>query len=181
MGDPITTTLAIAQIGFGAVGAMTQASAARRQEQQSNDASRKQTKAIYSEVGRQQVEVNRIATEQASDRIRVANADLASARVAALERGVSGTTMSALVRKIGYLEGADLSRIEYNRKSNIDAGEASKASAKNGYIESVAIAANQRNVSTTSAMLGAVGSGLQIAGNFFNTQTQLNALQNTRV
>lgn len=181
MGAAVMPALAIGQAAVGVVGAMAQAGQASSQEAASNEAARKQTQAVYAEVARQQVEVNRVAAEQKSDRIRAANAELGAARNAAMERGVSGTTMSAITRHIAHLEGADLSRIEANREANIQAGEATKTNAKNGLIESVNIAANQRSAATTSAFMGAVGSGLSIAGNYYQNQQSLNSLQNNRV
>lgn len=177
----VAPALAIAQAGIGVVGAITQQNQANQAAADSKDAASKQTQAAYAEIGRQQGEVSRIASEQTSDRVRQADAELGSARVAAGERGVSGSTLSAITRNIAYLEGADISRIEANRKSNIASGEASKTSAKNGFTESVNIANNQAAVQTTSGWLGAAGSGLQIAGNYFNTQSQLSAAQNRRV
>lgn len=181
MGAAIMPALAIGQAAMGVVGAVAQSSHAASQEASQKEAAQKQTQAVYAEVSRQQVEVNRVAQEQKSDRIRAANAELGAARVAAMERGVSGTTMSAIVRNISYLEGADLSRIENSRAANIEAGEATKVNAKNGMIESVNIAANQRSAATTGAWLGAAGSGLSIAGNYFQNQQSLNSLQNNRV
>lgn len=181
MGLPVITTgLAIASTGIGIASAVSQQSAADQQAADQKAALAKQTAATYTEVDRQEREVSRVAAEQSSDRVRAADAELASARVASLERGSSGSTMMAIARQIGYLEGADLSRIETNRQSNIAAGEAQKVSAKNGYFEGVNIANNQKSVATTSAWLGAVGSGLSIAGNYFNNQQQLNAAQNLR-
>lgn len=176
----VSTGLAIAQVGMGVVGAVTQANQANQAAAANKDAAQKQTEASYAEITRQQGEVGRIAGEQASDRVRAADAELGSAYVSALERGVSGTTMSAISRNIAYLEGADLSRIESSRQSNIDAGEASKLSAKNGFIESVNIANNQASAATTSAWLGAAGSGLNIAGNYFQQGSYLQSLQNKR-
>lgn len=181
MGEPITTGLAIAQAGVAIVGAFSQAANAKKQEKDAKKAAAEQTAETYVEIARQQGEVNRIAGEQVSDRIRAANAELGAARVAAGERGVSGTTMSAIVRNIGYLEGADLARIEKNREANIEAGESQKRSAKRGFFESVTIARNQAAAANTSAFLGAAGSGLQIAGNYFNQSAQLAAMQNRRM
>lgn len=178
MGEPITTGLAIVQGGLGIVNAFAQSSNAKKAERDANAANAKQTAETYIEIARQQGEVNRIASEQISDRVRAANADLGSARVAASERGVSGTTMDAITRNLAYLEGADISRIEKNRQANIAQGESQKRSAQNGFFESTTIAANQAATATTSAWLGAAGSGLAIAGNYFNTQSQLSAAQN---
>lgn len=179
MGDPIIGTgLAIAQVGLGVVNAFAQSSNAKKTEKDQKAALAKQTAETYIEIDRQQGEVNRIASEQVSDRVRSANADLGAARVAAAERGVSGTTMEAMTRNLAYLEGADIARIEKNRKSNIAAGESQKRSAQNGFFEGTNIAANQASVATTSAWLGAAGSGLSIAGNYFDTQSRLAASRN---
>ena len=179
MGDPIIGTgLAVAQVGLGLINGFAQQSNAKKGEKDQKAALAKQTAEVYLEVHRQQGEVNRIASEQVSDRVRAANADLGAARVAAGERGVSGTTMQAITRNIAYLEGADLARIDRNRQSNIAKGESQKRSAQNGYFEGVTIASNQAAVATTSAWLGAAGSGLAIAGNYFNNQSQLAAAQN---
>lgn len=178
---PIATGLAIAQAGVGIVGAISQQNQANQAAADQRDAAQKQATATYNEIVRQQGEVNRIATEQVSDRVRQANADLGTASVAASERGVSGSTMSAITRNIAYLEGADVSRIEGNRAANIAAGEAQKVSAKNGYIDTVNIANNQAAAATTSAWLGAAGSGLQIAGNYYTNQQKLAAQTNERL
>lgn len=180
MGDPISMGLAAGQLVIGGIGALTQQSNAKKAEASAKDTAQKQTAEVFTEVARQQLEVNRISNEQKSDRIRQANTDLAGARMSAMERGVSGTTMAQIVRNVAYLEGADLTRMERNRLSNIAAGEAQKRSAKNGYFETVNIAANQASAATTSAWLGFAGSGLQIAGNYYNGQTQLAAAQNLR-
>lgn len=177
--DPLTG-LAIAQFGVSAATGIASAINSSNAANSAKDAAARQTAATYREIQRQQIEVNRIAAEQTSDRVRAADAELGAARVAASERGVAGTTMAAMTRQIAYLEGADLSRIENNRVSNLAAGEASKASAKNGYLESVAIANNQHSVNLTSAILGTAGSGLRIAGNYYDTQATLAAAQNIR-
>src|SRR5215217_4830415 len=132
MGDPLSTGLAIAQVGIGVVSAFGQQSNAQKAEDDQKKAAAKQTGEVYVEVARQQSEVSRIAGEQVSDRVRAANADLAAARVSASERGVSGTTMAAITRNLSYLEGADVSRIKANAEANILAGESQKRSAKNG-------------------------------------------------
>lgn len=180
MGDPISAGLAIAQVGLGVWGAMDSSSRADKAKNSAEKKEARQFVATTTEITRQQNEVSRIAGEQKSDRIRQANIDLAGARMSGLERGVSGSTMSAFVRNIAYLEGADVARMERNRQSNIAAGEAAKVSARNGYFENVAIANNQASAASTSAWLGAAGSGLQIAGNYFNNQAQLAAAQNIR-
>lgn len=172
--------LPILQIGLGAVSMFAQMGLANQQFAAQSAAITAQAKATYGEAQRQEQEVNKVAVEQTSDRMLAANAELASVRVAALERGVSGTTLTGFARTIGYLEGTDLARIEKRRAANIAAGEAAKANAKQGAIAQINIAQNQRNASTIGALLGFAGSGLQIAGGYYNQQQQLAALRNTR-
>lgn len=177
---PIMPMLMIGQAALGVVTGFAQMSAARSAQQAANEAATRQIKATYDEVSRQQNEVNRIAVEQASDRIRAANAELGTVRTSAGERGVSGTTMTSFARAIGALEGMDLSRIEKNRQSNIAAGEAAKRDAQNNYITAVTIAANQASAATTSTWLGMAGSGLQIGSSYVGYQQRQSYYQNTR-
>lgn len=180
MGDPISTGLAVGQLALGAFGMFSQQKNAKDAADDQKEQLKQAARLTNIEVGRQQHEVNRIAAEQKSDRIRQANTDLAGARMSGMERGVSNATMSQFVRNVAYLEGADISRLERNRQSNIAAGEATKAKAKQGVIDGVNIANNQAAAATTSAWLGFAGSGLQIAGNYYNNQQQLSAAQNIR-
>lgn len=177
---PIMPMLMIGQAVLGVVTGFAQMSQARAAQQAANEAATRQIKATYDEVSRQQKEVNRIAVEQASDRIRAANAELGTVRTSAGERGVSGTTMVSFARAIGALEGMDLSRIEKNRQSNIAAGEAAKRDAQNNYITAVTIAANQASAATTSAWLGMAGSGLQIGASYAGYQQRQSYYQNKR-
>jgi hypothetical protein len=169
----------ILSLGLSAVTSFAQVGAANAQAAATQEAARRQTLATYDEVQRQQNEVIKTAEGQISDRIRAANAELGSVRVMALERGVSGSTMVSFANTIGYLEGLDIARIKNSRDSNIAAGEAAKRAAQNGYFNTVTIAQNQKNVATTTAMLNLFGSGLQIGGNLYAQNQQLNAYRNT--
>lgn len=180
MGPLMMPVLAIGQAVVGAVTAFATIGMARQQQKAANEAAARQLELQYKEIDRQQSEVNRIAQEQVSDRMRVANMELGTVRVAAMERGLSGYSMAMMARTIGYLEGVDLSRINKNRVANIEAGEAAKTSAKQGFINTVTIAANQAQAASTSAVLGMFGSGLQIAGGYYKDQQYLKSLQNKR-
>lgn len=172
--------LPVLQIGLAAVTGFAQMSMANQQYNLQSQAITAQTQAVYKETQRQEEDVNRTATEQTSDRMLAANNELATIRVAALERGVSGTTLVGFARTVGYLEGVDVARIDKNRASNIAAGEQAKANAKAGYMTNIAIAQNQRQTALIGATLGIVGSGLQIGAGYYKDQQTLHALQNTR-
>ena len=144
-----------------------------------------QTTAQYVEVDRQQRKVNRIAEEQRSDRMRKAYSEMGTMRVLAGERGASSQTTNALLSEVGYLAGLDLSRIEQNRKANINAGEASKKAAHQGAVNVIDIAKNQSRVASKTVGMSLLGTGLQIAGDSLNTisgymdrQAQLEAARN---
>lgn len=144
-----------------------------------------QTTAQYAEIDRQQRGVNRIAEEQRSDRMRRAYSEMGTMRVLAGERGASAQTTNALLGEVGYLAGLDLSRIEQNRKANIDAGEASKKAAHQGAVNVIDIAKNQSRVASKTVGMALVGTGLQIAGSaanitsgYLDQQAQLESARN---
>lgn len=170
--------LAVGQAILGVVSGFAQMGMAKKQASAQIQAAQEQLKYQYKEISRQQEQVNETAQSQISDRVRAANAELGTMRVSALERGVGGSTVMAFARTIGFLEGVDISRIDKNRQANIEAGELSKQAARAGYNSTVDIARNQAQVSTISATLGMVGSGLQIAGNYYKENQALNSMKN---
>lgn len=177
--DPFTW-IAIGTAVVSAVTGFASISAARRQADTQAAAAEQQAKLQYQEINRQQGEVNRIAQEQESDRIRKARQELGTLRVVSGERGVSGNTFNALATELGYVEGLDLSRIESNRANNIQAGEAQKKATQQGALNTVDIAANQAKVATMSGVAGIVGSGLQIAGGVYQHNAQLQQQQQSQ-
>jgi hypothetical protein len=139
-----------------------------------------QRDATVAEVNRQESEGKRIATEQVSDRIRVADQQLGTARVTAGERGVSASTMRSFARAIGFVEGLDTGRIRAQNVQNIRAGTASKKNAEQGVFDSINIVNNQKAIATQSATLNFIGSGLNIAAGVYAHNAALNAAQNLR-
>jgi len=124
----------------------------------------KQTLAQYQEADRQQREVNRVAEETRSDRMRKARQELGTMRVVAGEKGLSETTGNALMGEVGYVAGLDQSRIEMNRQDNIEQGQAAKRAAWMGGNNTIDIANRQIKVAQQSVKWAGVGAGLQIAG-----------------
>ena len=177
----MSTILTVTALVVAAATAAVQVSNANEMQSIQNKAAVKQAELQYKEISRQQGEVNRISQEQKSDRVRKADQELGTLRVLAGERGVSGGTFTALAQEIGYFEGIDLSRIEGNRESNIEAGEAQKKAAQQGAINTVTIAAQQASAATTGAVLNGIGSGLQIGAGYYNKGEQLDALKNRKV
>ncbi len=129
------------------------------------------------EAQRMEVETNILAHEAKSDRVRKAEQELAMVRVAAAE----GSGMGArLAGEAGFYEGLDLSRIEGNRKRQIDALEAQKAAiqveAERGIIHADSIYSAQR----TRAFLGTIGSGLKIGADEYSRSTRETGATNRR-
>lgn len=179
-----TTALIISAVvsaAAAATSAVVQSSNANKMAAAQQDAANQQAALQYKEIVRQQEQVNQTAQEQQSDRIRKARQDLGTLRVVAGEQGLSGSSLTSQFMELGYAEGLDLSRIESNRQNNIDSGEASKAAARQGAINTITIAENQASAAKTSAMMGAVGSGLQIATSAWGKMETLNEMKNTKV
>jgi hypothetical protein len=172
----IETTLLIASLAVAAasagIGFVQQNQAAKAASQQADwaqEAANEQAQAQYKEIQRQQEEVNKTAEEQRSDRMRQARAELGTLTVMAGESGASGQTLGALAQDLGYTSGLDLSRIEQNRKANIEAGEASKVAARQGAQNAINIAANQKAVAQTQKRFSGYGAGIQFAGDAANS------------
>jgi len=167
MGPALPAIMIASTVAQGALGFMQARSQAANEMKIASmqaKAAVEQAQAQYAEVDRQQREVNRIAEEQRSDRMSKARQELGTLRVLSGERGVSAQTTDALLGEVGYFAGLDLSRIEANRKANIDAGEASKKAAYRGAINTVDIARNQAKVASKTVGMALLGTGLQIAG-----------------
>jgi len=168
--------IAIGQAVLGAVTMFAQKGAAEANAEAQIRAATRQAEASYAEISRQQEEVNRIAQEQIADRVRTANQEMGALRVTAGERGASASTVVGLARTIAHLEGVDITRIDRNRKSNIEAGEAAKEVASVGMLNTIDLARNQAEVEVLSAGLNFLGSGLQIGGQYVRDQAYLDSL-----
>ncbi len=167
MGPVLPAIMIASSVAQGAMGFMQARSQAANEMKIASmqaKAAVEQATAQYAEIDRQQREVNRIAEEQRSDRMSKARQELGTIRVLAGERGASGQTTEALLGEVGYFAGLDLSRIEANRKANIDAGQAAKKAAQRGAINTVDIARNQSKVASKTIGMALLGTGLQIAG-----------------
>lgn len=167
MGVEVTMGVMAAMAVASSAMTMSQASAQKKMAARSYadqiEAARNQSLAQFAEIARQQNEAMEIAQEQKSDRIAKATQELGTLRVLAGEMGTSAGTFSAMVREVGYFEGLDLSRIDANLAKNIEAGEAEKRNAQQGFINTVTIARNQAEVALTDARYKKIGAGIQIA------------------
>lgn len=153
--------LTIAAIAMSAVGAVMSSSAAADQASMQAEMAHQQAQAQVNELAQQQADVNAKANEEKSDRIRQAERELASARVASAE-GFSMT--NRLVGEIGYNEGLDLSRIESSRVNSTEAITSRMKAASAGAVNTAKLANAQASAASNSAFIGAIGSGMSIAG-----------------
>lgn len=160
----IMAAVAAMQAGMQYMQARQQANnEAKMADIQAKQASRDATAQI-AEVDRQQREVNKVAEEQRHDRMTATRRELGTLRVIAGEQGAAGSLEDAMTHEVGYFAGLDLARIESNRKDNMEAGQASKKAARQGAMNTIEIAKNQRKVSNKTIGMAAAGAGVQIAG-----------------
>lgn len=165
MGDPITF-FAAASFLVSAVGAKSQASAAASQARAQADQARLQ----IAEFDRQQDEVEAIAAEKKSDRVRAADKEIGSIVASLSEVGALGTVNELrFVQEAGFLEGLDVARIESNRRREVAGLEASKEAAAGGARASIGLAKTR----TQAAAIQFLGSGLSIGADAFQKKQQL--------
>lgn len=163
MGLSEATMLAIGSIAMSGVSAFVQIQNAKANAKATAEAARQTFEAQDAELTRQQKEANRVAAEEKSDVIRRADAELGTIRAAAGGMGASGTSFLRLVNEVGAVEGMDLGRVASNRKGHSEALQAQKRAARQGQINTTTQAYNRAKSEITSAALGFVTSGLQIA------------------
>lgn len=178
MADPFT--LMITQAALGGVSAFAQMSAANRNARAQYEANERNMRFLAEDVARQKDEQASQYQEARSDRVMRANQEIAMAELLAAERGASASTMQSMVRHLAFVEGIDLSRIRNTYESNIDALdsqlEAGAMEQNNLNIQ----AYNKASTATTGALLGGIGSGLQIYSGYRTDQARLEASRNKR-
>lgn len=155
--DPFT----IAALALSMISAAASSAAASKNASMQAEMARNQAQAQVNELARQQTEVDDKANEEKSDRMRAAEKELASARVASAEGFSMGTRLAG---EIGYNEGLDLSRIEATRVNNTEAIVSKMKAASAGAVNTAALANAQAKAASQSAFMGAIGSGVSIMG-----------------
>lgn len=178
MADPFT--LMISQVALSGVTAFAQMSQARADAEAAYAANEQNLKLLSDDIARQKEESIASEQEALSDRVMRANQEIAAAELMALERGSSGTTMQSMVRHLATVEGIDLTRINRSYKSQQDALDSQLEAGVTSYNQSNRQAHNQARTRSTSALLGGIGSGLQIGSGYLYQQSQLQAATNVR-
>jgi ElaB/YqjD/DUF883 family membrane-anchored ribosome-binding protein len=183
-------TLAVAQIAMSAVNAAVAinqanqaADRARQQAMQEYEAAKRETEAAYQETNRKIAESQLDQMEAESDAIRAANKSLGTLR--ATESALSDSSLGTIFFEEAYTNGLNFSRMNTNGKREVTALISEKYASEQAYINRTTMAANQAenyiaesNARKTGAILGAVGSGLQIGSSYYANQQLTNAIAN---
>lgn len=186
MCDPLTIGLAVAG---AAMNAMQQQAIAKQQQQAATqqalsayEAAEQQLEAEYAEANRQIAEVQEQEVEEASDIIRQANEELGTLRVA--ETALSDASLGNLYFESYYTNSVDLQRLDENTDKQIDAAEASKGAAQQGYLNTVRQAKNRASnvmmetaARSSGAMLNIVGSAAGAAASDYKQGKMIAAIK----
>jgi hypothetical protein len=168
------TAAEMLQIGAAVVSGVMQMqqadNAAARAAQQARDeqaAALAETKAQYAETNRKQAEAQLDQMVEESAAIRKANEQLGTLR--ATETALSDSSLGTIFFEEGYGQALSYSQITTNGKREIAALESEKYASEQSYINRVTQANNQAenliaesNARRTGAILGALGSGLNV-------------------
>lgn len=106
------------------------------------------------ELSRQQEEAGRQADEAKSDRMRAAEKEMAFLMVAGADAGSGSMSMAQRVSEIGFVEGQDLSRIEANRRGQVDSLQSQKEASREAVTNTIARGRNESRAATVSGVLG---------------------------
>lgn len=125
------------------------------------------------ETQRERADVTQQATEQKSDRMRRAIYELGALQTATGESGIGASTAARLEAEAGYAAGVDLSRIENSRRNamlTLDRQDEAALISRNSRVTNATFAGQSAERSAragnTRAVLGGVGSALQIGAGY---------------
>ena len=175
----LQAVFAIGSLVFQTVSAFAKAGAAQDAADEASDIARENNQLQQQELTRQQQEENVAAREQRNDRIRQANAELGALRVAAGDSGLAGTTFSGLAFDLAYTEGLDLSRINKNRDSRIEALQSDKEQARLNAKATITSAQRKASSAKSAAFIGLAGGAFSTIGDAFNSHQQQKSATNT--
>lgn len=170
--------LAVGSLALSGVSAVAQIRQADAIYEATQSAAQTNLQLQQQELLRQAQEVDEIAAEQMSDRIRAANRELGTLRAAFGEGNANLQTFARLVGDLAYYEGLDLSRIESNRKGKLGQLRAADDRARQEYVNTITGAKMERKATKTGALLGFAGSALQIGSDYYFRQQYLDLAKN---
>ena len=114
------------------------------------------------EADRLSAEQDRIESEQVSERIRAANAELGTLRVALGEMGATGRSYTALFREAAFAEGTDLARIRTNSRAQKAAIQADLHASTRAAKDRTTLSLQRTQAQNREALLSVGKSGLQL-------------------
>lgn len=187
MCDPITIAMIATTVVSTAV-SVDQANKAEdranRQAQDAYKAAEANANAQYEEANRKIAENNTDTMSEKSDAIRKANEALGTMR--STETALSDSSLGSILFEEAYGNALNYTRIDENSRRQNASLESSKYAAEQDYITRTTQAANQAenyiaesNARKTNAILGAVGSSLQIGAQYNQNQKVLGAIKGT--
>lgn len=158
---------------------------AKKQAEDTYRAAEANTKAQYDEANRKIAENNTDKMNEKSDAIRKANEALGTMR--ATETALSDSSLGSILFEESYGNALNYTRIDENARRQNASLESSKYAAEQEYINKTTQASNfaenaiaESNARRTNAILGMVGTGLQIgAQNQQNTKV-VNAIKGSK-
>ena len=183
-----TGFLIAASIASSAMQMQMQMQQARRMEQRAAAqaqseyrAAEANVKAQYAEENRKIAEKSLDALDEQSDRIRAANEAMGTFMAA--ENSLSDGTFASLVFEEAYGDALNYVRMDRNAKREVASYDANKYAAEQNYINTVTQSKNQAdnymqeaNARKTGAILGFVGSGLQVGTSYYANQNVVDAI-----
>lgn len=187
MGLEPASWIALGSLALTAVGTFAAVGSANRQQAQQQQIAQQQYAAADAEyelnnkqIAGQRDDVNEVAAEEKSDRMRRAIYELGALQTGVSESGLGIATGSRIEAEAAYAGGVDLSRIESNRQrrqGNLDTQAEQvrlnrEARVQSTYQNLQVVGANTQ-AAKTGAVLGGVGASLQVGDRLYSSyQTQ---------
>lgn len=178
MAEPISTSLVIGSIAASAAGAFAQMANARAATEAEYQAQQQNLKLQYEEADRQAAEARSASQGDVSERVRRGNIEMSAVRSAALERGLSGASMTTLLASTAYTEGVDISRIHKNTDARMDALDARRRAGHVEFGNRVTSAHRDAQANMRGAALDFAGTALSIGGSAWSQKLSLDAMKN---
>lgn len=129
----------------------------------------KNLNAVYNETTHRETKINEAAQAESSDRVRQANRELGTLRVAAGEMGATATSSHLMAGGFGFAEGLDLGRIESNRVERGRAERTSNTQQRQVYKERTRAAYRRARNARTNIFFTAAGSALQLGSSMYSS------------
>lgn len=162
MCDMIQGGMAMAKMAMDTIGAVM---AYRRAVADNRRVQRQELKnlnAVYNETTHRETKINEAAQADHSDRVRQANRDIGTLRVAAGEMGATATSSTLMAGGVGFAEGLDLGRIESNRVEQGRGVRSANEEQRQVYKEKTREAYRRARNARTNIFFVAGGSALQV-------------------